>query len=155
MSEYKAEYDRLVAQYTQLIDETIGDPSTLNANLPKITATATQLAAVLEEMTRQLATVSTPTTTLEQERDVLLQRLRQIQLDYNGLLQNTDKLETLRRIRDYQDTSWRSTFNLYLIPFFILALVLFLVVLFVRQRDATSSSPMSATTSPSLTYTSV
>jgi len=155
MNESKARYDQLVAQYTQLIDETIASPSKMNENLPKITSTANQLAAVLEEMTRQLAMVSSPTSTLESERDLLVQRLRQIQLDYNGLLQNTDKLETLRRIREYQDTSWRSSFNLQLGFFLGLAIVLLLVVVFLRQRATTTSNPISATTSPSLTYTSV
>jgi hypothetical protein len=151
MNDPKAHYTQLNAEYMRLIDETIASPSRAQENLPKITALASQIATALDEMTKQLAMAPSPSSTLEAERDELLRRLRKIQMDYNGLLQNTDKLETLRRIRSYQDNSWRGSFNAYLIAFLVLALLLVLVVLGMSYRANSAIIPTNPTIRPAFT----
>lgn len=151
MDDPKSQYARLNAEYMRLIDDTIKNPRKAKENLPKITALASQIATMLDEMTKQLAMAPSPSSTLEAERDELLKRLRKIQMDYNGLLQNTDKLETLRRIRSYQDTTWRSSFNVYLIAFLVLALLVVLVVLGMSYRAKSAIIPTNPTISPALT----
>jgi hypothetical protein len=74
-------------------------------------------------------------------RDQLVEQLTRIQSDYNGLKTNTDALQTLRRIRSFQDTSWSSTLTLYIGLFLTLAALLIVVMLVRRQTSASTSSP--------------
>lgn len=150
MTDLRAQYTMLNAEYTTLINDILAAPETAPQKLPRVTALASQIALVLDEAAKEIAMIPVQTDELESERTELIQRLQRIQTDYSGLLQNTDKVETLRRIRSYQDTSWRPMFFVHLIAFFVLAFVVFLVVVFLRQRDSTPASPTSATTKPPL-----
>ena len=145
------QYAKVNADYMRLVDETLATPSKATENLPKITALAKRLAEILDERAKQLAMVPSPSSSLEAERDELVKRLRRIQMDYSGLLQNTDKLETLRRIRSYKDTSWRGSFNAYLIAFLVLALLVVLVVLGMSYRAKSAIIPTNPTMSPAFT----
>jgi hypothetical protein len=152
MSDYKRQYTALYAQYMQLIEEGLANPARAAEKVPQVMAVATQIATVLDEAAKDLALVPSPSEAIIAEQQKLTERLQQIQRDYNGLAQNADKVETLRRIRAYQDESWRPTFAFHLIAFFVLAIILFLVVLFMRQRENVTTSPMSATMRPTFTY---
>lgn len=149
--DYKTRYAQLNAEYLALVNEILESPSRGRREIPKVTALASQIAKVLDDAAKDLAMVPGGSEELERERTELVQRLQQIQQDYSGLVQNTDKIETLHRIRAYQDTSWRPTFTFHLVAFFVLVLVLFLVILFLRQRENTTTSPMSATINPAFT----
>jgi hypothetical protein len=152
MADYQAQYAELNAQYVQLIQEILANPAASEDKIPQVTALAGKIAALLDSAAKDLAMVPNPSNDLAAERDELVKRLQRIQQDYSGLLQNTDKVETLRRIRSYQDESWRPTFTFHLIAFFVLAITVFLVVLFLRQRENTATNPMAATMRPSFTY---
>jgi hypothetical protein len=152
MSDYKRHYTALHAQYTQLIEQVLANPATATEKVPQVMAVATQIANVLDEAAKDLALVPSPSQAIVAEQQELTQQLQRIQRDYSGLVQNTDKVETLRRIRSYQDESWRPTFAFHLIAFFVLVILLLLVIVFTRQRENTTTSPMSATMRPTLTY---
>lgn len=152
MSDYKRQYTALYAQYMQLIEEGLANPARATEKIPQVMAVATRIAAVLDEAAKDLALVPSPSEAIIAEQQKLAERLQQIQRDYNGLAQNADKVETLRRIRAYQDESWRPTFAFHLLAFFVLAIILFLVILFMRQRENATTSPMSATIRPTFTY---
>lgn len=151
MTDYKAHYRMLNAEYVQLIQDILANPASAEQKIPRVTTLAGQIATVLDEAAKEMALIPNPPNDLAAERDELVKRLQQIQRDYSGLLQNTDKIETLRRIRSYQDESWRPSFAFHLIAFFVLAVTLFLVILFVRQRENTAMSPTSAAISPTFT----
>jgi hypothetical protein len=151
MTDYKAHYRMLNAEYVQLIQDILANPASAQQKIPRVTTLAGQIATVLDEAAKEMALIPNPPNDLAAERDELVKRLQQIQRDYSGLLQNTDKIETLRRIRSYQDESWRPSFAFHLIAFFVLAVTLFLVILFVRQRENTAMSPTSAAISPTFT----
>jgi hypothetical protein len=113
----------------------------------------TQMARILEEAIAEM-TAAGARGTLARQRDELIEKLRRIQRDYNGLLVNTDKMETLRRIRGFQEQDWKSTLQMYFIFFSLLAGVLFLVLLFKRPRqiaESTNIAPTSAISTPPLT----
>lgn len=150
--DYKARYAQLNAEYIALINSILQTPSSAPETIPRVTQLAGQIATLLDNAAKELALVPNASDDLDAERTELVNRLQQIQRDYNGLVQNTDKLETLRRIRAYQDERWRPTFLGYLVAFFGLVLVLLLVVVVVRQRAIPATNPMSATMSPTLIY---
>lgn len=87
-------------------------------------------------------------------RKQLEERLLRIQNDYNLLKSNTDEMETLRRIRQYEETKANTSINLYMIGLALLSIVLILVIfVFGRYRssEATYAMPSAATTMPAFT----
>ncbi len=152
MTDYRTQYASLNTQYVQLIQEILANPTTSGDKIQQVTTLAGRIATLLDTAAKDLAMVPNPSNDLAAERDELVRRLQRIQQDYSGLLQNTDKVETLRRIRSYQDESWRPTFAFHLLAFFVLAIILFLVILFLRQRENATTSPTAAAIRPSFTY---
>lgn len=116
--------------------------------LPEIRSLNSTIASLLNEEVQKLTYMRTETSDISQERDRLLERLRQIQKDYNGLLENTDNLETLRRIRQQESVEGRRMFTIYLIAFLGLCLAVIAYLLFFAQKKATTA--IMAATPPSI-----
>lgn len=150
MDALRSEYATLTTQYNTLIDEAVRDSSKITTNFPKIVEVAQARSSLVDRMLEQVAMANQDSTEIQQLRDELVVTLQRIQQDYNGLQQNTDKLETLRRIRSFQDDSWKWTLIRYLTAFVVLAVIVFFVVLFARQRDNTNTNPSTATINPPL-----
>ena len=144
-------FQTLAAQYEALANEALSTPAKMQGNIEKMKAINTEMAAILDSTIHEM-TVSGPSGDLTRQRDELIQKLVRIQRDYNGLLTNTDKLETLRRIRGFQEDDWKSKLRIYIIALAVLAVVLALFVLFRRQKTlSTAMAPMSATSTPAFT----
>jgi hypothetical protein len=145
-----SQYKALKTQYDTLITRAITDPTTLQTALPQIQSINQQMATVLDQMLVELQAARNGPNS-DAYRDELTATLARIQMDYNGLKTNTDALQTLRRIRSFQDTSWQSTLNLYLALFAIFAIVLVLVMLFRRQtKESTPATIASPPAMPTL-----
>lgn len=146
-------YQTLANTYQSLADEALADPTKLQANVERMKTLNAEMATILDKEIADMtsAGASGDIATL---RDDLIEKLRKIQKDYNGLLVNTDKLETLRRIRGFQEKDWKSELRLYIIFFGILAGVLLLFLLFKRaprqSMVSTNVAPTSATATPIL-----
>jgi len=133
-----AEYDALTAQAIQSDDVTA---------IPQIRAKNIQIAATLNEMITSLTFLKQNTTsTVKQERDALIQKLVQIQNDYNSLNKSKDTLETLRRIRQQVNYDAQSQLRLYLLFFLLFALCIVFYVMFIAQKKDTTAA--SASTPP-------
>lgn len=133
-----AEYDALTAQAIQSDDVTA---------IPQIRAKNIQIAATLNEMITSLTFLKQNTTsTVKQERDALIQKLVQIQNDYNSLNESKDTLETLRRIRQQVNYDAQSQLRLYLLFFLLFALCIVFYVMFIAQKKDTTAA--SASTPP-------
>lgn len=144
------QYKALKAQYDTLVTRAVTDPTTLQTALPQIQSINQQMATILDQMLVELQAARTGPNS-DAYRDELTATLARIQMDYNGLKTNTDALQTLRRIRSFQDTSWQSTLNLYLALFAIFAIVLVLVMLFRRQtKESTPATIASPPAMPTL-----
>lgn len=151
MNELRQRYDELHVQNIHLIHDTLRHPDTIYANYPRIMDTMYEMEVVVNEMLETVALSNQAPSEIQALRDELLHRLRRIQQDYNGLKTNTDKLETLRRIRAFQDESWKTPLTTYLIVFFVLVVLVFFAILFMRQRDKTTINPTMVTTRPAFT----
>jgi len=133
-----AEYDALTAQAIQSDDVTA---------IPQIRAKNVQIAATLNEMITSLTFLKQNTTsTVKQERDALIQKLVQIQNDYNSLNKSKDTLETLRRIRQQVNYDADYQLRLYLLFFLLFALCIVFYVMFMAQKKDTTAA--SARTPP-------
>jgi predicted nuclease with TOPRIM domain len=147
MDELRKEYKQLLTEYDRLIAE--GDVK----NYDRIKELNVQIARVLEQMLTILARVRDSINNTQEYRDTLVEKLKRIQLDYNGLLQTTDKLETLRRIRAQEKDDSRGLLFNYLIALAVL-IGLVLLVMIVRTwfyRRSTSASTTSPATIAPLT----
>ena len=134
MEELKKKYAQQSALYESYIRE--------GASPEKISALNMEISNTLEEMIGILAQ-----TGLEDYRNQLIENLHRIQRDYNGLIQNTDKIETLRRIRreEYDTTPLKR----YLFFFFAILFVILILLLFFQRKPtapAIPSNPAIATT---------
>lgn len=130
MEELKTKYFTQMSKYKELAEK--GD-------IPGLRELNTSITKTLNSMIEKLTFLQKNTRPVEKERDELLARLRQIQKDYNGLLSNTDRLATLRRIRKEEASEGDGQLNMYLLFFFILAIVIVMYLLFMtHKKDATA-----------------
>ena len=146
----QAQYQTLANEYQALAEEALATPAKLQENTEKMKTINASMAGILDKTIAEMTSAGV-SGTLAAQRDELIVKLQKIQRDYNGLLANTDKMETLRRIRGFQDDSWKRELRLYIIVFGILAGVLFLFLLFKKASQSvvtTNTAPMSAASTP-------
>lgn len=140
MDELRKEYQALLQEYDTLIREgNVNDYEQIkNLNV--------RIAGVLEQMLTILAQQRDSINNTAEYRDSLVEKLKRIQLDYNGLLQTTDKLETLRRIRAQETDESKAVLLQYFIALGVLIGLVFLVIivrawLYRRSTSASTASP--------------
>jgi DNA repair exonuclease SbcCD ATPase subunit len=137
MDALRKRYETQIKDYESLVKQSVdvGDVS----QLPKLREMNTAIGKTLNDMIEQLTFLKKDTPKLKQERDELINRLRRIQQDYNGLLVNTDKLETLRRIRQQENGEAEQQMRMFLFFFLAVCLAIFLYLLIATQRKDTTA----------------
>jgi hypothetical protein len=137
-----------LTQYQNIIETAITEKD--SSKLPEIIAMNIALTNRLDTMLTLLATMK-QNNSAEAELTELLADLRQIQRDYNGLIKETDTLETLRRIRQQEDVSIKRELYWYLIIFVFVAILLIAYLIFYGKRAATAPIANTVPSSPNLT----
>jgi hypothetical protein len=144
MDEIRTKYLAKSAEYDSVIQQALAsNDSTLIGRIRQLN---TDVSTLLDQMLKALTFAKNDTPLLLKERDGLIEKLRRIQLDYNGLLVNTDKLETLRRIREQEEGSFKRDLFRYLMFFFIVCVGILLMILFVKKGSQSESTATSAAT---------
>jgi len=148
MSDLKAIYEAQMEQYRTLANEAILDSTKIDANVEKLKTLNAEIAITLDQMITLLSRTSFDMNS-EATQSELLEKLQRIQRDYNGLIQTKDKLETLRRIKEFEKATQSNTVFIYVISIGILAILL-LLFMFFRGRSSylpsANAIPMAATT---------
>jgi hypothetical protein len=141
MEELRTTYAAKMKEY----DDTIKDAleSRDATKVEKIRQLNAEIGKLLEKMIEQMTFLKQDTPLLKRERDILVEKLRRIQMDYNGLLVNTDELETLRRIREQEGGLAKRDLYRYLAFFFIVAIGIVLLLMFVRGQSRMKSTETS------------
>lgn len=137
MDALRKKYETQLKEYDTLVNKAIGADDV--SQLPKLREMNAQLAKLLNDMIEQITFLKKNTPSIKKERDELIERLRQIQRDYNGLLVNTDKLETLRRIRQQESRESNRQLYLFLLFFFIVCVAIVAYLMFMTQRNDTTA----------------
>lgn len=146
LSDLQDQYKSKLAKYNTLLETALATNDT--STLPAIRALNAEISQILERILTEVSQSSADASSLKADRRELVSSLTRIQRDYNGLVDNTDDLELLRRIREGNTSAPRKEFEMYLFFFFAACLTLLALVFFGGQKiDATS---MSATTPPSM-----
>ena len=138
MDELRAKYERQLNEYDTLVDMAINTNDT--TQVEKLRSLNEAIAKTLNEMIEKLTFMKKESPSLTKERDELIARLRQIQMDYNGLLVNTDNLETLRRIRQQESTEANRQLYIYFGLFLLVCLILVAYLAFMTQRNDTTAA---------------
>lgn len=133
MDELRKQYEKQVAEYESIIQS--NDPS----KMERLRELNTAIGDTLNKMIEKLTFLKKDTPNLKKERDELIERLRQIQKEYNGLLVNTDQLETLRRIRQQESGETDRQMRMYLFFFLAVCLAIFLYLLFMTHKKETTA----------------
>lgn len=122
------------------------------SRLPEIRTLADRAMLALNKRIEELTYLKTNTPDIRMERDHLLAVLRRIQTDYSGLIENTDDLETLRRIREQEGGAAKQELMWYMMAFFVLAVALLGVIFIMggQKALATAISPSTPAMSPPL-----
>ncbi len=141
MDELRSKYEKQLEEYNTLVEKTL--TSSDLSQIQKLREMNTALSKTLNAMIEKATFLKKDTPNLTRERDELIERLRQIQKEYNGLLVNTDTLETLRRIRQQESSEANRQMYLYFYLFLIVCLGILLYVLFMSQRKDTTA-PMAS-----------
>lgn len=146
LSDLQAQYKAKIAKYDTLLASALATNDT--SKLPAIRALNTEISQILERILTEVSQGSADASTFKADRMELVTSLNRIQRDYNGLVDNTDDLELLRRIREGNTSAPRKEFEMYLFFFFAACVAILALVFFGGQKiDATSISP---TTPPSM-----
>lgn len=141
MDELRTKYEHQLAEYNALVDKSLNTNDT--SQIAELRRRNEALAKTLNNMIQKLTFLKKETPSLTDERDKLVARLRQIQMDYNGLLVNTDQLETLRRIRQQEGTEANRQLYLLIGFFLLVCLVMVLYLAFATHRKD-NTAPMAS-----------
>jgi len=148
MNALRTAHQNQLNEYETLIKTAITNRD--SSKLQDIRTMNNALTARLNTMIQQLVTMKN-NYSAEDELEALLADLRQIQRDYNGLIKETDTLETLRRIRQQEDVSVKRELYWYLIIFVFVAILFLGYLLFYGKRAATAPIANTVPSSPNLT----
>jgi hypothetical protein len=138
----RTQYINKVAEYDSIVNSAVASNDT--TKIARIRQLNQEISAILDQMLQKIAETKQSTPVLVSERDELVKKLRRIQFDYNGLLVNTDALETLRRIREQESGSNSKALTRYLFFFFVICLLVMLAMLFFKKgsySSITTSAP--------------
>jgi hypothetical protein len=148
MNALRTAHQNQLNEYETLIKTAIANRD--SSKLQDIRTMNNALTARLNTMIQQLVTMKN-NYSAENELQALLADLRQIQRDYNGLIKETDTLETLRRIRQQEDVSIKRELYWYLIVFVFIAILFIGYLIFYGKRAATAPIANTVPSSPNLT----
>lgn len=148
MNALRTAHQNQLNEYEALIKSAIANRD--SSKLQDIRTINNALTTRLNTMIQQLVTMKN-NYSAENELQALLADLRQIQRDYNGLIKETDTLETLRRIRQQEDVSIKRELYWYLIVFVFIAILFIGYLIFYGKRAATAPIANTVPSSPNLT----
>jgi uncharacterized protein YjcR len=150
MDNLQKQYSEAAALYEAEVQAAIASKD-ITPHLETLKTLNARISVILDKMVEATAKAKDESGNLSQYREQLMDNLRRIQKDYSGLSQNTDQLETLRRIRRNQLQTAHQYFSTYFFLFMLFCLTLMLLLIFRQKKESTTSTPVSAATTPTLT----
>lgn len=139
----KREYDALIASLSNSTNPSAEDITRLR-NLNR------EAFALLEQTIRALSTSQVADMTVVNKE--LADALARIDRQYNILVENSDRLEALRRIREFEQVKADGGVNMFMILLLVFSLALLVIMMFSQRINPTSPiAPASPMTTANLT----
>lgn len=139
----KGEFTTKYTEYTSIV----GTESPSPEQIDRLRVLNREIAALLGQMLELSDT--TETSVLNDRYNELSAVLNRIERDHGLLSQNLDKLETLRRIREFEEVRADGSVNLFAVLLLVAALAMLIIMIF--SSYSTNAVTMSAPTSPAIT----
>ena len=149
IQELEKKYKQEMIEYNGLVADAVRDGDT--TKIDKIKQLNQSIAKTLDDMISVITQAKQKNGNIEIYRDELVAKLQRIQKDYNGLLQNTDTLETLRRIRIQEEKEVNGSIFWLIGGFIVICILTLLAMMFFGSQKAESATIMPtnvATTMP-------
>lgn len=152
------QYQKLKSDYEAVVNKALitTGKNELMPLVDRILELNSQMTTVLEQLVSKLALAeANGNTNFSAKRNDFALRLSQIKKDYGDLKSDTDKLTTLRRIREYEEQKATSGLKGYLLAFAV-AVSLLILVIFMKMFQpknvlyATNPTTPSPAISPTL-----
>ena len=140
----KRDYETKYLEYTQIV----GSSNPTDEQVARLRVLNREIADLLQQMIGVADTNQTEV--LNQRYDELSQVLNRIERDNGILSENSDRLETLRRIREFEEVRTNGTVNLLAVLLLVAALALLIVMIFAGY-SSTNAVTSIAPTSPAMT----
>jgi len=138
-SQLKTQFEAKQKQYNDLLRSvaTATDPPT--ADIERLRALNRELASLIEQIIQTLKT--SQSAEMERISRELSDTLGWIERHYGVLSADSDKAETLRRIREFEEVRADSSVSLYMIILIGLAVALLVTMIFSQRVSATTAMP--------------
>lgn len=137
MPELEKLYNQKERQYRTLV---FASDATLR--LPEIRKLNTELNQILNAMLQLVAQSKQSSGNLTKAQQDLLAKLRKLERDAGQLAKDTDKAETLRRIRADEESRYSKTLYFYIGAVLLVALLILLVIFVFSGKKSEASTPM-------------
>ena len=139
----RREFTTKYAEYTSIV----GTPSPTPEQIARLRVLNREIAVLLGQMLELSDTADS--SVLDERYRELSAVLNRIERDHGLLSQNLDRLETLRRIREFEEVRSDGTVNLFAILLLVAAIAMLIVMVF--SAYSTNAVTTSAPTSPAIT----
>jgi hypothetical protein len=138
-SQLKTQFEAKQKEYNALLRSvaTATDPPT--ADIDKLRSLNRELASLIEQIVQTLK--SSQSAEMERVSRELADTLVWVEKQYGVLSADSDKAETLRRIREFEEVRADNSVSLYMIILIGLAVALLVTMLFSQRVSATTAMP--------------
>jgi len=143
LPQLRQEYEQKMQAYDALFLQA----STANdlTKVPELKKMNKEISDILDKMQFILTNSKDTDMDIQETRRDLVAKLQRIQQDFNGLSQQTDQLQTLRRIRLQESVEGKKDLYWYILLFLGLAIMIGVVLIFFTKRASPIPTTYSAT----------
>lgn len=134
----KSQFDTKYAQYLELARTVTITANPTDQQLAQLRTLNREVFSLLERLIQSSA--SSQTAEMQRVNQNLATTLHRIERQYNDLSAKSDRAETLRRIREFEELKADSSVNIYMVLLLIFAVALLIVMVFSSYRASTANA---------------
>jgi hypothetical protein len=139
----KTQFDTKKAAYDALVISASRSTAPTDEDINQLRNMNRELFTILEQTIQALSTFQTDD--IASVNRELTATLTDLERQYSILSENSDKVETLRRIREFEETKKGGNVGIYMIALLVMALAVLVIMVFFQRTNAPATP---ATTSP-------
>jgi len=135
----RQEFDQKKEEYDALIDTLLESETPTDADIAKVRELNRKMFELLEQSIAVLGVSQSKD--MENATRELSEVLARVDREYGILSQNSDRLETLRRIRQFEEVRADGSVGVYMILLILLAVAVLVTMLFSQRVSTTMAIP--------------
>jgi hypothetical protein len=135
----KGQFDAKKQEYDAQIAKITGSDQITDADIAKLRNLNRELFGILETAIRALG--ESQSKEMETNTKALREALAKVEREYGVLTSESDRAETLRRIRQFEQVRSGDAISVYMIGLLVLAMALFIAMIFSQRVSTTMTMP--------------